>query len=195
MDWRSQKKRSSNIRSTVEAIKALIDEKNIRVFEKHKVLNRTELYSRYEILLESYIKTINIEALTMIEMTKRDIIPAVIGYITKLADSINTVKATGVNADTSVQAELLQEVSSLLAELKRTWPLLKIDFRGSRFQRWHIQKSMYVQDDVFVRMNELRAVADKLETLVDSKMWPFRHTATFSLTCNNLYRIRIKNKN
>jgi len=78
-EWIEEAKRRGlpNIRSTVEAIKALIDEKNIRVFEKHKVLNRTELYSRYEILLESYIKTINIEALTMIEMTKRDIIPAV----------------------------------------------------------------------------------------------------------------------
>ena len=175
-EWIEEAKRRGlpNIRSTVEAIKALIDEKNIRVFEKHKVLNRTELYSRYEILLESYIKTINIEALTMIEMTKRDIIPAVIGYITKLADSINTVKATGVNADTSVQAELLQEVSSLLAELKKNLAALEkstseaADFSGDTYK-----KACMYRDDVFVRMNELRAVADKLETLVDSKMWPF----------------------
>jgi len=77
----------------------------------------------------------------MIEMTKRDIIPAVIGYITKLADSINTVKATGVNADTSVQAELLQEVSSLLAELKKNLAALEkstseaADFSGDTYKK------------------------------------------------------------
>ncbi|HOM02706.1 MAG TPA: glutamine synthetase III [Acetivibrio sp.] len=175
-EWIKEAKRRGlpNIRSTVEATKALIDEKSIRVFEKHKVLNSTELHSRYEIFLENYIKTINIEALTMIEMTKRDIIPAVIAYITKLADSINSVKSSGVNADTSVQAELLQEVSLLLSTLKKNLIALEeATGKAAHFTGDTFKKSCMYRDDVISKMNELRAVADKLETLVDAKMWPF----------------------
>ncbi|GAE90240.1 glutamine synthetase III [Acetivibrio straminisolvens] len=175
-EWVEEAKKRGlpNIRSTVEATTALIAEKNIHVFEKHNVLSRTELHSRYEIFLENYIKSINIEALTMIEMTKRDIIPAVIAFITKVADSINSVKACGITVDTSVQSELLQEVSSLLTELKKNLTALEnAASKAAHFSGDTYQKACMYRDDVFVRMNELRAIADKLETLVDSKMWPF----------------------
>ncbi|HHV28577.1 glutamine synthetase III family protein [Acetivibrio mesophilus] len=175
-DWIEEAKKRGlpNICSTVEATKALIEEKSIHVFENHNVLSRLELHSRYEIFLENYMKTINIEALTMIEMTKRDIIPAVISFITKVADSISSVKSAGVKADTSVQAELLEEVSSLLTDLKKNLTALeKATSDAAHFTGDTYQKACVYRDDVFVRMNELRAVADKLETLTDAKMWPF----------------------
>ncbi len=77
------------------------------------------MQSHYEIALETYAKTINIEALTMLEMAKRQIIPAVIKYTTKLAESINSINATGLDADISAQAELLIEVSKLVGSLKK----------------------------------------------------------------------------
>lgn len=170
----AEKRGLPNIRSTVEAAKALIEEKNMSVFEKHNVLSRSESHSRYEIVLENYIKTINIEALTMIEMVKREIIPSVISFITKIADSINSVRSSGVNADTSVQAEILEEVSSLLTTLKKSLVSLeKATSDTAHFTEDTYKKACMYRDDVFVKMSELRTVADRLETLIDAKMWPF----------------------
>lgn len=113
-EWVAEAERRGlpNIHSTVEAAKAMIDEKNQAVLEKHGVLTRVESTSRYEITLENYNKIINIEALTTLEMAKRQIIPAVIQYTTSLAESINTIKATGINVDISVQTESLTEIST-----------------------------------------------------------------------------------
>ena len=106
-----------NIRSMVEAIPALTTDKAINMFEKFKVFTKAELESRAEIKFESYAKAINIEARTMIDMASKQIIPAIIKYTKELADTVVAVKEAG--ADTSVQAELLTEVSGLLAESKK----------------------------------------------------------------------------
>ncbi len=175
-DWiqEAEKRGLPNITSTVDATKALIMDKNIKVFEKHGVLNKTELYSRFEINLEAYIKTINIEALTMLDMAKRQILPAVIGFTGNIASAITSIKATGLNIDISVQSELLEEVSSLLAQFKKNMVSLEkavtdaADYKGDTFDH-----AVMYRDIVFVKMNELRSVADKLETIVDEEMWPF----------------------
>jgi glutamine synthetase len=162
-----------NIRSTVEAIPALIKEKNIAVLSKHGVLSKVELESRYEINLENYIKTINIEALTMLEMAKRQILPASIEFATSLANSINSIKATGLDVDISAQSELLAEVFSVIASFKKNIALLEnavataSDMHGDSYK----QASFY-KDEVFSKMNILRADGDKLETIVDEKFWP-----------------------
>lgn len=175
-DWvlEAEKRGLPNIRSTVDATKALISEKNIKVFEKHKVLNRSELHSRYEIILEQYIKTINIEASTMIDMAKRQILPAVINYTSCLADSINSIKATGLNVDISAHSELLTEVSALCASLKKSISALEkaVEDANSTYSDTFDQACAF-RDSVFAKMNELRSVADRLETLVDAKLWPF----------------------
>lgn len=108
-----------HFRSTVDAVPALLLEKNIAIYEKHGVLDRTELHSRYEIYLEQYSKSINIEALTMIDMAQKQILPAAIKYVTTLAKSINTVKTAYAEAEVSAQTELLKDSSSLLAGLKQ----------------------------------------------------------------------------
>jgi glutamine synthetase len=163
-----------NIKTTVESIKALINEKNLSVMEKHGVLSRVEMQSRYEISLEHYIKTINIEALTMLEMARRQILPAVIKFATAIASSINTIKAAVTDADISAQAELLTEVSKLTSALKKNISLLgaSVDKASSMHGDTFEQASFY-RFDVFEKMAALRAIADELETIVDEKIWPF----------------------
>lgn len=174
-EWVAEAERRGlpNIHSTVEAAKAMIDEKNQAVLEKHGVLTRVESTSRYEITLENYNKIINIEALTTLEMAKRQIIPAVIQYTTSLAESINTIKATGINVDISVQTESLTEISTLLASLNKNVSLLeKAVEKADNFEGDIFDLGMMYRYEVFEQMNTLRADADKLETLVDQEFWP-----------------------
>ncbi|SFL91329.1 glutamine synthetase III family protein [Pelosinus propionicus] len=169
----AEKRGLLNLRTTVESIKALISEKNIAVMEKHAVLSKVEMESRYEIALENYIKTINVEALTMIEMAKRQILPSVIKFATNLAVSINTIKATGVAADLTAQTELLTEVSSLTASLKKNIAVLEetVEKASNAHGDTYKQASLF-RFDVFEKMIVLREVVDTLETLVDKDVWP-----------------------
>ena len=162
-----------NIKSTVESAKAMISEKNQAVLEKHGVLSKVEAESRYEITLENYNKVINIEALTTLEMTKRQIIPAVIKFATSIAESINTIKATGIDADISVQTQLLTEVSALTASLNKNVALLeKAVQKADNFEGDIFDLGMIYRYEVFEQMNTLRVDADKLETIVDKEFWP-----------------------
>src|SRR6056297_2527279 len=103
-----------------------IEEKSINVFEKHGVLSRREIESRYEIILEQYINQMRIEALTSIDMLDKQIIPSTIEYTSFLADSINTVKAASSKASTVVQESLLEDVSGLLEDLKNKTDNIKL---------------------------------------------------------------------
>lgn len=162
-----------NIKSTVESTKALIAEKNLEVMEKHGVLSRVEMESRYEITLENYIKTLNIEAYTTLEMAKRQILPAVIRFATSLAGSINTINATGISADVSAQTELLTEVSALTASLKRNIAILEETVAKAEALHGDTYEQAYAyRYDVFEKMSAVRADADKLETIVDEEFWP-----------------------
>ena len=162
-----------NIKSTVESAKAMISEKNQAVLEKHGVLSKVEAESRYEITLENYNKVINIEALTTLEMAKRQIIPAVIKFATSIAKSINTIKATGIDADISVQTQLLTEVSTLTASLNKNVALLeKAVKKADSFEGDIFDLGMIYRYEVFEQMNTLRIDADKLETIVDKEFWP-----------------------
>lgn len=162
-----------NIKSTVEAAKALVSEKNQAVFEKHGVLTKVEAEARYEITLENYNKTINIEALTTLEMAKRQILPAVIKFATNLAGSINTIGATGLGVDVSAQADLLKEVSTLTASLKKNIALLEeVVAKADNFDGDIYDLGLIYRYEVFEQMNTLREDADKLETIVDKEFWP-----------------------
>lgn len=169
----AEKRGLPNIRSTVEAIPALIKEKNVKLMEKHGVLSKVELESRYEISLENYIKTINIEALTMLDIAKRQILPAVINFATKIAESINSVRATGLNVDISAQTELLEEVSSLMSEFKKNISELENAVNeASNMNSDSYSKACYYRDVIFTKMGILREIGNKLETIVDAELWP-----------------------
>ncbi len=159
-----------NIGSMVEAAGTLTTDKAIRLFEKFGIFNRAELVSREEILYETYAKTINIEALTMINMANKKYIPAVVGYTRTLADTVIAVREAG--ADAAVQAELLGEVSvQLVAARKALKELESATARAGLVGDARAQAFFY-KDTVKVAMDALRAPVDALEMLVDKKIWP-----------------------
>ena len=159
-----------NIRSIVEAIPALTTDKAINMFEKFKVFTKAELESRAEIKFESYAKAINIEARTMIDMASKQIIPAIIKYTKELADTVVAVKEAG--ADASVQAELLTEVSGLLAESKKALEALKVVTDQAAAMEEGEDQARFYHFDVVPAMEALRAPVDKLEMIVDKEAWP-----------------------
>ena len=154
----------------VEAIPALTTEKSIAMFERFKVFTRAELESRAEIKYENYSKAINIEARTMIDMASKQIIPAVIKYTKSLADTVVAVKEAG--ADTTVQSDLLTEVSGLLAEAKKALnELIVVTDKAAEMEEGEAQ-ARYYHFDVVPAMDALRAPVDKLEMIVDKEAWP-----------------------
>ena len=159
-----------NIRSMVEAIPALTTDKAINMFEKFKVFTKAELESRAEIKFESYAKAINIEARTMIDMASKQIIPAIIKYTKELADTVVAVKEAG--ADASVQAELLTEVSGLLAVSKKALEALKVVTDQAAAMEEGEDQARFYHFDVVPAMEALRAPVDKLEMIVDKEAWP-----------------------
>ena len=159
-----------NIRSMVEAIPALTTDKAINMFEKFKVFTKAELESRAEIKFESYAKAINIEARTMIDMASKQIIPAIIKYTKELADTVVVVKEAG--ADASVQAELLTEVSGLLAESKKALEALKVVTDQAAAMEEGEDQARFYHSDVVPAMEALRVPVDKLEMIVDKEAWP-----------------------
>ena len=166
----AQRRGLPNIKSMVEAIPALTTEKTVAMIEKFKVFTKAELESRAEIKYENYSKAINIEARTMIDMASKQIVPAVIKYTKSLADTVVVVKEAG--ADASVQAELLGEISALLAETKKALEeLIVITDKAAAMEEGE-EQARYYHFDVVPAMEALRAPVDKLEMIVDKEAWP-----------------------
>ena len=166
----AEKRGLPNIRSMVEAIPALTTEKAVSMFEKFKVFTKAELESRAEIKFESYAKAINIEARTMIDMASKQIIPAIIKYTKDLADTVVAVKEA--DADASVQAELLTEVSGLLAETKKALEALKVVTDQAVAMEEGEDQARFYHFDVVPAMEALRTPVDTLEMIVDKEAWP-----------------------
>jgi glutamine synthetase len=162
-----------NISSTVDAALVLLHESTVDLYEKHKVLSRTELQSRYEINLEQYCKQINIEALTMINMAHHQIIPAAVKYSTQLANSINAIKSASKAADVSVQEDLLKYLCSTLVSFKGKLNALEKDTQTAKTMPCNTyEHGVYYRDVVFKAMEALRNDGDKLETIIDAALWP-----------------------
>ena len=160
-----------NIKNTVDATSVLADPEVIKLFEKHGVFSAIELAAREEVGYENYSKAINIEARTMIDMVKKEIIPAVMEYTTTVAKSVAAVKAVG--ADASVQEKVLKEITTELSKLDAS--VVKLEAATDASVKIEDPKAQAIayRDDVFAQFVEVREPADKLETLVDEKAWPF----------------------
>ncbi len=171
-EWVEEAKRRGlpNIKSMIEAADTLTTDKAVRLFEKFGIFTKVELESREEIIYETYAKTINIEALTMIDMAGKQIIPAVVKYTRMLADTVNAVKTAGVDA--SMQTELLRSVGEKLASMQASYmELKKVEEQASSMENAKEQAFFY-KDTVKKVMEELRVPADELEMIVDKEMWP-----------------------
>ena len=160
-----------NIKNMVDALGCLTEDYAVELFEKHKVMTRVELSSRQEVGYEAYSKAINIEARTMIDMARKEIIPAVIKYTTTVAQSVAAVKAVG--ADASVQEASLAEISKHLVAMNAA--LEKLEAATDKAAAVEDAKAQAIayRDNVFSAMAELREPADALEMLVDKSVWPF----------------------
>ena len=172
-EWAEEAKRRGlpNLPSMVDAIPALTTDKAVKLFEEFRVFTRTELESRAEIQYEIYAKAINIEAKTMIDITTKQIIPAVIRYTTVLADSINAVQEVGA-IDVSVQLDLLKKCSALLKSTNSAMnKLSKAVAKVPEIPEGR-ERAVYCKDTITKAMEELRTPVDELEMLVDKEMWP-----------------------
>lgn len=162
-----------NLKSTVDALPYFVSDKNVKLFTKHGVFTETEMHSRYEILLENYCKTLHIEALTMIDMTKKEIIPSVLSYQKELLDILVAKKsvAKGVNAD--VEEKMLEKLSALTSSLYKALEALEADIIAVKNCGELLETAKYYKNEVFSAMAALRGVADELETLTAKKYWAF----------------------
>ena len=156
--------------SSVDAHKALMEPKNIRVMERFGVLSRKEMEARYEIRNEGYCKVVNVEALAMIEMAKREILPAVLKYIIFVADGINSVKQTGLAVDVSAQSSVLKDLSAAAGQFKAA--LLKLEKTLEKRTGDSAELAAYFRGKVIPAMETLREVGDRLEVMVGEDYWP-----------------------
>ena len=150
-----------------------VDEKNIKLFERFNVYTKEELQSRCDILLEEYSKTLNIEALTMIDMAKKDIIPAVCAYIKTLTDTALNKKSLASELDCSLEVSLVKKLSSLNSCLDIKIEKLNTSLLEAKNYDDPKENAEFYRDNIKVQMQEVRAIADELESMVSKKYWPF----------------------
>ena len=167
----AKKRGLPNLVSTVDAVPHYSDDKNVAIFEEFKVLTRTEIESRQEILLENYSKIINIEALTMIDMARKQIIPAGFEFTKNLADSMVAKKSLGVSFD--AEKALADKASCLTNSILEATDALDSKLIEVKNCAEGEPMARYYRDVVFASMQSLRAVVDELETIVPEKLWPF----------------------
>lgn len=168
----AEKRGLMNLKSTPEALVHLVDEKNLKLFEKHAVYSEVEARSRFEIQNENYSKIINIEALTMIDMVKKDVLPCGSEYSKELADTIIAKKAAG-GAEDSYEEELLKKVSTLTSCIYTKVKALEKAVVDAKSISDSSELALYYRNTVFAAMNELRANVDELECSIPKSKWPF----------------------
>jgi len=170
--YEAEKRGLLNLKSTPECVPYLTHDKNINLLTSHKVLRISEINARYEIMLENYCKVINIEALTMIDMAMKEILPAVSSYCHYLSATANAKKAF-INADCTFEAELVEKLSVLLASAYKTTKELEKSLLYAKNELKIEDLAMYYKNVVFATMNELRIAVDELETMTAEEYWPY----------------------
>lgn len=163
-----------NLKSLPDAMEHFLDKKNVDLFVKNKICSADEIRARYEIELESYSKQINIETLTMIDMAKKNILPAVTSYVRDLTDTALAKKALSDAIPTSVEEDLITSLSNkLVCFSKKTAELEEAVIKASDYSDDNLKYAKYYRETVFALMQELRAVGDAMETETASEYWPY----------------------
>ena len=160
-----------NLRTTPDALPHLLDTENVALFERQGVFSKAELESRYHIFLENYCKIIRIEALTMIEMAKKDILPAVSTYVRKMSEVVSCARSIA-DVECGFEVDMIKRLTSLSTDMyKKMQELerLSAECGASATQ----EEADRFRDVIIPAMGELRAVADEIETLVGEKYWPY----------------------
>ena len=173
--WVEEAKRRGllNLKTTADAMPAYLADKNVALFEKHKIYTREELESRYEIGLETYCKSLHIEALTMLEMARRDIAPAVCSYMGLVADTVNSKREAIKSIPCKLELDLLADLSKDSDNLAEAITRLEKDVRKAEEIPTINDRADYYRDFILKDMEELRTYADNLETVTAKEYWPF----------------------
>ncbi|MBU3804841.1 MAG: glutamine synthetase III [Candidatus Cellulosilyticum pullistercoris] len=162
-----------NLRTSVDAIPEFSSEKSIKLFEKHGIFTATEAISRTEILLENYIKTINIEALTMLEMAKKEILPSVLKYNKEVFETLKVKQDLGLNINLEKELNYAAKLSNLTESFISKIDELDQVVIGVKNHETELETAKYYREYIFEAMQALRSVADELETIVAAANWPF----------------------
>ncbi|GFO70576.1 glutamine synthetase [Geomonas limicola] len=173
-EWVQEAKKRGllNIPNTPEAQKQLITKEAVAVFAAHNVFSEKEIHARYEIVIEQYVKTLNIEALTMIDMANHSIIPAAVEYATIVASSINAVSAVSAKLNVSTQQGLLEELCDKLAATSAGVKALEAALEAALAIADLEEQAAAFRAEVYTKMQDLRNNADGLEKVIAAKYWP-----------------------
>ena len=174
-EWIEEAKKRGllNLKSMPEAYEHFLDRKNVELFVKNKIVTASEFHARYEIELETYCKQINIEALTMIDMAKKQIAPAVTAYVRELTETALAKKSLSASIPTEYEEDLVTSLSNKLACFVKKTDALEEAVMGADEHKDALERAKYFRNEVFAIMQELRAVGDSMETETAADYWPF----------------------
>ena len=174
-DWIDEAHRRGlfELKTTADAVPLFVSEKNVELFTKHKIFTKSEIASRCEIMLDSYSKVLHIEGLTMIEMARKEIMPAVVTYTNEVAQSVKLKQDIGICSESDATLSLCKKLTKLTDKLYVKTKELDSAVVGLERINNSLDASAYCRDELVPAMNSLRAVADELETMVAEKYWPY----------------------
>ena len=162
-----------NLPTTPDCLPYLIHEKNIKLFEEHKVFSRTEVEARYEIYLDNYNKAINIEALTTLDMIKKDYLPAISLYSAEVSSAINSKKAASLSVDCSYEEKVLETLSEICGRVFKQTSLLEEELKNTSKITDALEKANSYKSKIIPVMDKIREDIDKAETITATDYWPF----------------------
>ena len=169
----TEKRGLLNLRTTPDAMPAMLSEKNVKMLTSHKIFSPAELHSRYEILLENYSKTVNIEALTMVDMAKKEILPAVEKYTKSLADTLAAKKAAVAGLPCKYETAAVTKLSELSDSIADATDDLEAEIEKFQAIEDVTEAANDIRDVILGKMDSLRAVCDEAETITAKEFWPF----------------------
>ena len=169
----TEKRGLLNLRTTPDAMPAMLSEKNMKMLTSHKIFSPAELHSRYEILLENYSKTVNIEALTMVDMAKKEILPAVEKYTKSLADTLAAKKAAVAGLPCKYETATVTKLSELSDSIADATDDLEAEIEKFQAIEDVTEAANDIRDVILGKMDSLRAVCDEAETITAKEFWPF----------------------
>ena len=168
----AEKRGLSNLKTTADAMPHLLDEKNVEMLTAHKVFTKAELESRMEIMLENYVKQVNIEALTMVDMTGKQIIPAIETYLTKLLSNVSMKKALSGDISCAYETANIEKLSAACDEMSANAGILERLADHLNHIDDIVEQANFVRDELLPQMDVLRTYADAAEAVVDAELWP-----------------------
>ncbi len=169
----AEKRGLLNLKTTPDALKHLLEKKNVDLFTSHGVYTTTELEARHEVLLENYVKIVNIEALTMLDMAHKDILPAMSAYSKELADAALDKKKLSEEIDTTYETETVKSLGNLIRETYSNVKKLESDLYTAKSIASSVELADFYKDFILADMGALRASADEMETMSSSEKWPY----------------------